>query len=34
VHVQANSYRHRLDHGRQPPYLALPCPPRQPTTDA
>ena len=34
MHVQPHRYRHRLDHGRRPPYVALPGHPRQPTTDA
>jgi hypothetical protein len=34
VDVQANGYRRRLDHGRRPPYVALPGHPRQPTTNA
>jgi len=35
VNVQPNGYRrHRVVHGRRPPYVALPDPLRQPTTDA
>jgi len=34
VNVQADSYRRTLNHGRRPPYVALPDPLRQPTTDA
>ena len=35
VNVQPDRYRRRrVVHGRRPPYVALPGPPRQPTTDA
>ena len=35
VHVQPNRYRRRrVVHGRRPPYVALPDPLRQPTTNA
>jgi len=35
MHIQPNRHRrHRVVHGRRPPYLALPGHPRQTTTDA